>query len=598
MSRRPVLLILLAVLACALLVTPAAALAGKRPPTADLVLKGGVVYTVDPVNTVAQAVAVKGGKVIFIGTDQAVTAYQGPGTRVVNLNGSMLLPGFSDAHAHAGMTVSQLYSVQLYGMPSIDAYLAAVSDFAATHADLAWIRGEGWSNTLAPGIGPLASDLDTAVAVRPVALNSEDYHSLWCNSKALLLAGITGQTPDPTGGVIERLSDTVGLPGSPYGVPSGTLRESAAQMVTSLIPDYTVAQYKEGMLAYQQWIAGPYGITMVFDPMLKAGSNAVEAWEELASTGLLTLRVRGALALGPGDDATAKVQTFLAEKAKHTTQYFQTNAVKFFADGVIEGHTGYLKEPYADALEYAGDPGYRGEPLWQPKALNAAMAKVDKAGLQIHAHAIGDAATSETLDALAYAQKVNRTRGRRPGITHIQLVSTEDFARFAKLGVVAVPQPYWFLKDDYYTYLQLPYLGLPRADEEYPMKSFLDAGVHVASASDFPVTWPPDPLDGIQTGVMRWFPGWVWEYPPPPSLDGVLWPEERVTVEQMIRSFTIEGAYASVLEGQTGSIQIGKSADLIVVNRDLTTCAPDKIGTSKVVLTLFEGKTVFSTDGF
>ena len=266
------------------------------------------------------------------------------------------------------------------------------------------------------------------------------------------------------------------------------------------------------------------------------------------------MRVRGALALDPGDDVAAKLDAFAAERAKHTTPYFQTPAVKMFVDGVIEGHTGYLKEPYADASRVQRRRGLPRRARSGSRTLSRpAFAAVDEAGFQIHVHSIGDAATSEMLDAFEVAQAANGTHDWRPGATHIQLVSPEDFARFADLGVVAVPQPFWFMKDDYYTYLQLPYLGLPRADEEYPMKSFFDAGVHVASASDFPVTWPPDPLDSIQTGVMRWFPGYpagVWEYPAPPSLEGVLWPEERVTVEQMIRSSHHRGRVRELPRGR------------------------------------------------
>ena len=601
MTRRLLLLTLTAGLLLALLVAPGAALAGKRKPPADLVIKNGAVYTVDADWSTAQAVAVRNGRIVFVGSDQAATRYIGPGTKVVNARGNMVMPSFSDAHAHVSMTVASLYAVSLWFLPTVEDYVATVAEFAAANPDLEWIRGEGWSNTVVPGIGPLASDLDAVVTDRPVAITSEDYHSLWVNSKTLEIAGIDASTPDPVGGVIERLPGTVGPDPDDFGTPSGTLRESAATMVQDIIPDYTLAQYKEGILAYQDWIARPYGITLVFDPLLEPGKRGAQAFEDLAQEGLLTMRVRGALALEPEDDVAAKLEEFAAEKALHTTPYFQTNAVKFFTDGVIEGHTAYLKEPYADAEEYAGDAGFRGEPLWQPDALAAAFAAVDDAGFQIHVHSIGDAATSEMLDAFEAAQAANGASDWRPGVTHVQLVSSGDFARFADLGVVAVPQPFWFMKDDYYTYLQVPYLGFPRADEEYPMKSFFDAGVHVASASDFPVTWPPDPLDSIQTGVMRWFPGYpvgVWEYPAPPSLEGVLWPEERVTAEQMIRSHTIEGAYASYLEYETGSLEVGKSADLIIVNRDIATCDPAKIGKSKVLLTLFAGEQVFGTDGF
>ena len=244
----------------------------------------------------------------------------------------------------------------------------------------------------------------------------------------------------------------------------------------------------------------------MFDPLLKVGSNVVQAYEELAQEGLLTVRVRGALALDPSDDLSTWLPTAVAERAKHTTPMFRINAVKVFADGVVEGHTAFLDEPYADALAYAGDAGYRGDPLWTPEAMAAAFTALDKAGFQIHVHAIGDAATSEVLDALTVARKANGPHDWRPGITHVQLVDPSDYKRFAKLGVTAVPDPYWFEKDDYYTYIQVPYLGLPRADHEYPMKSFFDNRVLVASASDFPVTAPPNPLWGIGAGVTRWFP--------------------------------------------------------------------------------------------
>ena len=248
---------------------------------------------------------------------------------------------------------------------------------------------------------------------------------------------------------------------------------------------------------------------------------------------------------------------------------FKTPAVKIFADGVVEGHTAYLNEPYTDALAYKGDASYRGDPVWPLAQMKQTFAKLDKAGFQIHIHSIGDAATTESLDALAYAQKANGKHDWRPGITHLQLVDPKDYKRFAKLGVTAVPDPYWFEKDDYYTYLQVPYLGQKRADLEYPMKSFFDAGVNVASASDYPVTIPPDPLMGIATGVTRWAPGLVHEYPAPPDPAGILWPQQRVTVQQMIRSFTIGGARANYLGHTTGTIKVGKHADLIVLDRNI-----------------------------
>jgi predicted amidohydrolase YtcJ len=582
---------LLALLVAALIL-PAAAVAKNKP--ANTVFKNGSVFTVNPGQRTAQAVAVRHGKIVYVGSNRGVKAFVGPSTKVVDLGGKMLMPSFVDSHAHASMSVTGLYSVLLYGMTTVDEYVAAVADFATAGPDLEVIRGQGWSNTVAPGIGPLASDLDAVVSDRPVALMSEDYHSCWANSAALALAGIDGKTPDPENGKIERLLDSVDA-ANPFGVPSGTLRETAANLVTDLLPDYTVQEYKDGVAYYQQEVAGPLGITTVFDPLLYVGGNGVQALEEMAAAGELKVRFRGALAITPEDDLNAWLKAAKAERAKHTTSMFRTPAVKVFADGVVEGHTAYLDEPYADALDYAGDADYRGEPIWQPDVLNKTFARLDRAGFQIHTHAIGDAATTETLDALRYARTSNGARDGRPGITHLQLVNPKDVARFRRLGVTAVPDPYWFIKDDYYTNLQLPYLGLPRADEEYPMKSFFDAGVLVASASDYPVTIPPAPLTGIAVGVNRWAPDLVWEYPAPPNLEGVLWPEERVTLNQMIRSFTINGAKANFLEKRIGSIKVGKSADLIVLDTDLFKVEATELFDAHVLFTMGRGTVLYDT---
>ena len=582
----------------ALLVLPTVAAAKPKPKPkprpATTVYRNGYVWTVDKGKPRASAVAVRGGKIVFVGSDKRAKAYIGKKTKVVNLKGRMMLPGFIDSHMHASMgSAEMVIMAQLWGLSTVEDYVDAVADFADAHPDFEVVRGIGWSNTVVPGIGPLKEDLDAVVPDRPVALWSEDHHSLWVNSAALEFAEITGATPDPKDGVIERVPGTE-VTDPPYGTPSGTLRETAADLMTARLPDYTVEQYKEAMHWFQDEIAAPLGLTTVFDPILYIDGNATQALEEMARDGELTVRIRAALEITPEDDLTDWIKAAKAERAKHTHGMFKTPAVKVFADGVIEGHTAYLAEPYADALEYKGDPDFRGEPIWQPAAMNEAFRRLDKAGFQIHVHSIGDAATSETLDALAYARKANGKRDWRPGITHLQLVAPGDFARFAKLGVVAVPDPYWFLKDDYYTYLQVPYLGQQRADDEYPMRSFFKAGVTVASASDFPVTLPPAPLTGVAVGVTRWDPVLVTEYPAPPSLEGILWPAERASVKQMIRSFTLDGAKANFLEKRIGSIKVGKRADLVVLSRNLLKIKdPKDLFKARVLLTVGNGKVLY-----
>ncbi len=234
------------------------------------------------------------------------------------------------------------------------------------------------------------------------------------------LAEVDGTTPDPEGGKIECAPGTAGTRGNPYRTPSGTPRESAAGLVTDVFPDYTVAQYKQGIPFLQKNAAGPLGITGVFDPWLAVDSPAVKAYQRLADAGRLKMRVRGALGIEPDDHIAAWLTKAKAEYANHRGGLFKTKDVRFFADGVIEGHAGYLKEPYADALEAA--------------------------------------------------RAINGARDWRPGITHLQLVDPIDCRRFAELGVTAVPQPHRFLRDDCYWYLQLPYLGKDRADGEHRMK--------------------------------------------------------------------------------------------------------------------------------
>jgi predicted amidohydrolase YtcJ len=584
-------LLVLAVMA--LLAFAGIAGAAKKSP-ANTVFTHGYVYTVNPGQRTAQAVAVRGGKIIYVGSDQGARAFVGKNTKVVDLKGKMLMPSFSDGHAHPQAAVSFLYAANLYAVSGTAAYQAVLAEFIAANPDLAAYQGSGWSEAAYPGIGPRKEDL-AALTAKPMALWSDGHHSLWVNQAALDLAHIDGNSPDPIGGVIERVPGTVGQPGTPYGTPSGTLRESATDAMMAVFPDFTVDQYKDGILFFEHQIANPDGMTLSQDALLFPGSNAVKAYEELAKAGQLTMRFRGSIELLPNQgDVAAQVAAAVAEKAKHKTTFFKTNAAKFFADGVIEGHTGYLLQPYSDGLKGAD---FRGVPIWQPTDFNAAVLKADEAGLQIHVHAIGDAAVSESLDAIAYAEAVNGHRNHRPMITHLQLMDTNDYARMHNLGVTALPQPYWFLMDDYYHNVQVPFLGQERADEEYPMKSLFDAGVHVASGSDFPVTPDPNALSGMQIGVMRWYPESAMGGTIP--VGDILWPAERVTIKQMIRSYTIEGAYANMLEKTTGSIKVGKSADMVVLKRNIIKCAADQIGVgNKVLLTMFRGETVYQDKGF
>ena len=535
---------------------------------ANLVLKNASIYTVDKERSWAQAVAIADGKIVFVGADADVQPHIGPDTAVMDLDGKMVLPGFVDAHAHPSHTMDFVGNISLYGLDSLEAYQAAIVDFVEKHADREFFRGSGWADSLFPGLGPSKEILDALLPDRPIALVSYDGHSLWVNSVTLERAGITKDTPDPAGGRIERDPKT--------GEPTGTLREIAMKLVDTVIPDYSLEERKSGLLAYQD-MATRAGITLTHDAMLDAGSIA--AFNALAEEGKLKMRFRGSITMDPDKDIDPQIETVLVERAKNTHSYFQTPAAKIFVDGVVEGGTAYLLEPYAHR------PDFRGEPIWNPETLNYTSVALDKEQVQIHVHVIGDAAAHITLDALEQARVLNGARDSRHFLTHLQLVEPDDIQRFKQLDVVGVPQPFWFKIDEYYSELALPYLGKERADLQYPMKSFIDAGVVMASASDFPVTIPFDPVIAIQLGMTR-------SSIRKPSSE-VLWPEESVGLEDMIQSFTYNGAYANFLENETGSIEVGKQADIIVLDQNLFEIPVNAISQTKVLLTLIDGKEVY-----
>ena len=592
MKKRKIMALLL-VMSLVVLVLAPSALAAPQAAAADTVLTNGYIYTGGTQSEVTEAVAVKNGKIIFVGSSANAKNYIGDSTNVVDLQGQMLMPSFFETHGHPQAATSMVYSVNLKGLKTVEEYVKAVQDFAAANPGATSITGFGWLNTLFPPQGPGKELLDGIRSDIPICLNSEDYHSVWVNSKALELGGVTKDTADPPGGgVIEH---------NAAGDPSGTLRESATALIVDSLPDYSVDQYKEGIRTYQK-MANSLGFTGAFDAVLAEGSNAIEAYKSLAKSGELTMRFRGVYITDSEQGAEQIASLVKARERDDAGDLFKINTLKIFEDGVVEGLTAYLLEPYAPGT---GKPdGYKGEPKWKLEKLKEVVAAGEESGFQIHIHAIGDGAVRDSLDAIEYGAQQNGSKDYRNAITHLQLVAPQDIKRFKTLGVIAAVNPYWHFKDDYYYNLQLPYLGEQRAEDEYPMESFVNAGVMIASASDYPVTSPPDPLFGIEVGITRTVPdgnlsyGLTEDTSNPAKYKLPLWPEESVSLKDMIASYTYNGAYANFLEGETGSIEVGKSADMIVVDNNLFNIPTKEISKSKVIYTMFQGKEVYRDKNF
>jgi predicted amidohydrolase YtcJ len=339
----------------------------KNGIRADLVLQNEFVYTVDKPRSRAEAVAVRDKEITYVGDTEGAQEFIGPNTEVIDLAGKMLLPGFIDSHAHASATINEDDSVMLYHLDLKEAYVSAVKVFAEKHPELDVIYGNGWNNEVFPPQGPLKEDLDSVVTDRPVSLMSNDGHSIWVNTRALEIAGVTKDTPCPYGGMIEMNSAT--------GEPSGTIRETARDLIQNVLPPYTVDQLKTGIREFMIE-AARVGITTVHDPMLLlpdsdgqlngygSARNCIRAYGELLENKEMTIRVRGTILTDPtkGD---SQVPDIVCACIDQKDPLFQITGAKVFVDGVVEGGTAYLLEPYAHK------PDFRGEPLWEQDTLNA-----------------------------------------------------------------------------------------------------------------------------------------------------------------------------------------------------------------------------------
>lgn len=545
---------------------------------ADKIWCNGNVYTVNDNQKWGEAIAIFDKKILAIGSNKDVLELKGPNTEVIDINGGMVMPGFIDSHAHPTWGGTELlYKVNLFDCKCIPDYEQEIRTFIGKNPQSEFIQGVGWVNPHFEETGPSKDILDRISNEIPMVFDSADHHSIWANSKAMELAGVNRDTQSPEGGVIERDHTT--------GELLGTFRETAQDLIKKIIPQYTKEEYKAGILEYQK-VMSAYGITMSHDAIVEPDSPAHEAYLELDRDGKLLFKMTAAFASSidnPMKDAEKYGDLSRISKGG----MFSAEHVKFFLDGVVEASTAYLKEPYSN------DPEFSGTALWGDKALKDLLIEIDKQGLTPHFHVIGDMAIDQMLTALEYVAEKNGEKERRPIAAHVQILDAHDLPRMVKMNVHVSANPYWFVKEaGYYYKLEEPYLGVERASKEYPMKSLMDAGLVVASASDFSVTPVPKPLRGIQMGVTRCFPEMDINDPM-----CVLGEEERVTIEEMIQTFTINGAKIAKKENETGNLEVGKLADLVILEKNILEVPVNEIAFVKVIETVSEGKTIYTSNG-
>jgi predicted amidohydrolase YtcJ len=535
------------------LVTATLVLAGCSPSpkevdvaAADRVFLNGSIYTVDEDRSWAEAIAVKDGRIVYV-------------------------PGFHDSHTHIMNGVMADLECSLLRLETVEDVAARLKECTALAGigDDGWILGGGWGEWLWPEANPQKGLLDLMFPDRPVYLESSFGHAAWVNSEAMEKVGLDADTENPPAGVIERDPET--------GEPSGTLRESAMLLVKSKLPPMTLAQRTDRVRAGIK-LAHSVGITAVIEPGLDR--DLLQPILSLADAGELDMRVLASLSpinWQPGvfDEG---VFEFLEGRQQWQRKNLDVDSVKIYMDGVIEYGTSPLLEPYAD--EQYGS----GEFFYTQEEVDHYMTRFDAMGLQVHVHAIGDAAIRRALDGFQAMRKTNGMSDNRHQIVHLQLIHEDDRSRFGELDVAAVFQSLWAYPDPAALELDVPMLGEERTWQMYPLASVQKAGGRIVGGSDYFVT-DLNPLHAIEVAITR---------QDPYSNDGAVLNEgERVDLKTMIDAYTINGAYQMALEQEQGSIEVGKRADLVILNRNLFELPVHEINEAKVMMTIFDGRTVY-----
>lgn len=561
---------------------------------ATVIFTGGPVYTADasgrrmtaaaaPGGQPASAVAVTGGRITAVGVagDAALGGLAGPRTEVVDLRGGALLPGFQDAHVHPAFAGVTMTGCNLIGAATLTEALARISAYADAHPGKEWIAGSGWRMEWFAGGSPGRQILDQVAPGRPVYLTNRDSHGAWVSSRALELARIDSRTPDPADGRIERAAD---------GSPQGTLHEGAATLVGDMVPRPGFSDRLAGLLLAQQHLHAR-GVTAWQDAIVGdylGSQDPLDVYLAAAASGELTARVEGALWWDRSRGAE-QLPELLAKRERGQAGRFRANTVKIMQDGVAENFTAGMLDPYLDPAG-AGACGCqargRGMSYVGARELREYVTALDAEHFQLHLHAIGDRAVRESLDAVEAARAANGPGDGRHHIAHLQVMHPDDIPRFAGLGVTANIQALWAAHEPQLDELTIPFLGPPRADRQYLFADLLAAGARLAAGSDWAVS-SASPMRAIHVAVNRSLPGAAG-----PAAEPFL-PGQRISVGHALAAYTAGSAYVNHLDGETGTIEPGKLADVVVLDRDPFKVPAGELADITVQATFVQGEPVY-----
>ncbi len=552
-----------ACLSALLLLLPAGCSSGR--PAADAVIVNARVYTVNAARPWAEAVAVREGRVLAVGTTKAVSRHKASRTFVIDAGGRLVLPGFMDSHIHFVGGSASLAKVDLAGTRTVEEIQDRIRAFARENPDADWVQGRGWMYAAFPGNMPHKKYLDEVVPDRPAVMSCADGHTTWVNSKALALAGIGRDTEDPENGTIVR---------DEKGEPTGALLETAGYLVSKHIPrptdEETLAALRRGLRE-----AGRLGVVRAHG--MGGEFEALELLDRLKREGELTVRLSVSLWVDPPGPTEKDWQAYEEARARYDDEWLSLGGIKLMLDGVIDSGTGAMLDPYENQR------GNRGKLFWEPEAFKAAVAAFNAKGLQVSTHAIGDAAIRLSLDAYEEAARAAGNPDVRNKIEHAEDIAADDIPRFGRPGVIGSFQPLHANPDPTWMGTWIANVGPEREQRAFAWKAVLDAGGRLAFGSDWPVV-TLSPWPGLQVAVTRQS---LEGYPE----DGWL-PQHRVTLEEAVYAYTMGGAYAMHREKDEGSLEPGKLADLIMVSRNIFEIDPREIAKTEVLLTMVGGRVV------